>query len=356
MKKYRYYLTIICVYLIFSLYSISGYCSSGRGVGDGTSIPESEEEALSWIEEIWNRATSPNQSGWTFIDQAAYKMTNFVDRQAAKMGMLVPSISTNYYEYYRPALFQHWAEDMYQAQVTPLEWYNSNMHINYKNNGNTEPTRSDVESIDYSRQVMQDSFNVTNNYIQENPLTYTECYIPSYNFLDPNQFNNFQIYSSLKEFMKNQDGYIFVIKDISFTDFRKGYICVVPRINYVDFVGTTNAGIFTNVTLYYEWVQKNFTTYGSIPGATYYQINNDGSLQSLTPSYNWSLLLNNTGFSTSGNYIRVFSSYSKNELVYVFSTLNALKNYNSGSPQPYYLSSDYANYVPEHSIQIEHYL
>lgn len=220
-------------------------------------------------------------------------------------------------------------------------------HFGFNPSPNTTPNydkpidQNSISNVYWDQSVT----NVFNEAIQEtvaeNPLTYTECYIPSYNFLDPNQFNNFQIYSSLKEFMKNQDGYIFVIKDISFTDFRKGYICVVPRINYVDFVGTTNAGIFTNVTLYYEWVQKNFTTYGSIPGATYYQINNDGSIQSLTPSYNWSLLLNNTGFSTSGNYIRVFSNYSKNELVYVFSTLNALKNYNSGSPQPYYFGSGY---------------
>lgn len=344
MKKYRFFLSFLCLYLAISFFSFGSLCA-GRGVGDGTLIPESEEEAISWFNEIADYATSPNQYGWTFIDRAAYSYSTWLDRQAAKMGMFIPSISSNYFEYYRPALMRTWGAKLYQAQVSPLEWYNENLKINYKDNGNTEPTRADVESITASRQVMQDSFNVTNEYIIQNPLGYKEAYINSYNNLSPLLFTTYNQWKSAQEVVKQSDSPVLMHlwkngSNQFFCDFVK-----LDRNRSLNYIGSVSLGGFSNVYAYYGWSVVSQNTFSA---SDFKRVNADGSISNLGYSEPFSgrAILNGNGSSANTNNAYVFSNQDKNELVYVFSTLNSLKAYNSGTPQPYYLSSDYSSYVP----------
>ena len=101
------------------------------------------------------------------------------------------------------------------------------------------------------------------------------------------------------------------------------------------FVGTTSYGGFTSVQPYVNWA-----TLGQqqLPPAVI--INGSGTVTNVTNN-NWYGYnnLKNTATPNGSNKI-IMSPNDSNELVYVFKTLNSYKHYNSGSPQPYYLTSD----------------
>ena len=61
---------------------------------------------------------------------------------------------------------------------------------------------------DIPQDVRQEMLNfVSEIYIQDNPLTYTECTINSYNFLDPTHFPSYACFNATKEYMRTHDGY-----------------------------------------------------------------------------------------------------------------------------------------------------
>lgn len=355
MKKYRIFLSIIfCVYLTFSFFSFGSFCAGGRGIGDGSLVPETEEEAVSWFDEVWERMTEPNSSGWTFLDRAAYSMTNLVDREAAWMGFFVPNMSTNYYTYLRPALCQKWGRALYQAQVTPLEWYNNNMQINYKDNGNTEPTRNDVETIDYSRQVMQDCYNVTNNYVLEYPQSFKKVYIESYSWLGTDYFNNYNAWKSITTYMKNHGGYYHILWVENSSS--RGYpvhVLSIPSSLDLAFIGTVDGGLFTNVSLSCNWkLNPPLSTYVgylhvAFSSTTGNQLS-DGQFDSLSSNSTIPNLYNTTQLAPNNNWARriVLNGSDKKSIEYVFETIQAYKNYNAGLPAPYYTDSQFDTYVP----------
>ena len=200
---------------------------------------------------------------------------------------------------------------------------------------------------DIPQDVRQEIVNyVQNNYIAENPLTYYEATITSYNFLNPSLFVNAIQFTSLKEFIKNAGGYVLILKAGGYQNMQgTTQLVVVPRQNMVDFVGTVNNGIFTTVNLYYNWSSVNLYNMRLIPNAKYYTMNVNGQItEGSFPNVGDSSLIN--GSTPTNNKLLVMSNYDKNERVYVFKNLNALKNYNSGLPQPYYLPSNSNISVP----------
>lgn len=192
-------------------------------------------------------------------------------------------------------------------------------------------------SYDIPQDVRQEMVNfVQENYINQNPLSYTECSISSYNYLDPTPFPSYNMYKAVKDYMANHEGY-HVIQYVGtgssgMTQIR---IATISHDNNLGFVGTTSNGIFTQVRIYKDWVSNFdvtecplFVTNGTITNRS-------------TQNIQFNLF---NGTSVTKGYI--YTSYPKNELVYVFPTLNAFKNYNTQYSQPYYLPSNSSTVVP----------
>ena len=184
---------------------------------------------------------------------------------------------------------------------------------------------------------IQDSFNT---YMQDNPLSYTACYVKSYNSLSPNQFPSYAQYNQTKDFIKNSNGFCILNYNLSYGQMADVYICVIPRTVDYNLIGTTNNGLFTSVHSYIGWTQ---TGQPQVTNSNCYVkiIRGDGSISDLSgynPSFNNIYNRETVASLGDGN---IFTNNSSSELVYVFQTLNALKNYNSGSPQPYYMATGF---------------
>lgn len=240
-------------------------------------------------------------------------------------------------------------------------------HFGFNPSPNTTPNydkpidQNSISNVYWDQSVT----NVFNEAIQEtvaeNPLTYTECYISSYNFLNTDQFGNQQLFSSVKEVLKQNNGYSFFLSSSGpNASIKNMYLVTVDKSKYpVNFIGTTTQGSFTNVTLEHNWGTINSFpenidgvdirffqlpngTLGA-PAKTYREAaSNAGYNSTWVPSISTVKNTSSAFVSSGGNaQTNVFTNLPKNELVYVFSTLNAYKNYNSGSPQPYYFGSGY---------------
>lgn len=176
--------------------------------------------------------------------------------------------------------------------------------------------------------------NVTNfiEYrIQQNPLSYTECSISSYNFLDASRFPSYAMYSAVKNYMKNTDGY-HVIQYIG-TYGNNVTECRIVTLSHsynLGFIGTTIGGVFNNVHVYKDWV--NNYNISDCP-----MFNASGTITNKSTQAPGTVALHNTNSFQVGN---VFTSYDKNEYIYCFNNLNAYKNYNVQLPQHYYLGPE----------------
>lgn len=202
------------------------------------------------------------------------------------------------------------------------------------------------EEIDVNPELKQYVLNYIQYCTTQTDLTYKECYITSYNFINSTQFWTYAQYSSVKQFISQQDGYVFIRKNAGYTDLRGGgYVCVMPRTVGVSFVGTSTQGSFTSVQPSINWQVGNVASFSSNTNLKWYQFDGNGNFTQVTNSISGQLnqTTANTASFTDSSRNTVFTSKDKNELVYVFPTLNALKNYNAGTPQPYYLTSSGMN-------------
>lgn len=204
---------------------------------------------------------------------------------------------------------------------------------------------------DIPQDVRQEMLNfVSEIYINNNPLSFTQAYIYSYNFLDPTVFPSYAMFASTKELCK-QNSPKWILLHYYYTNSTLNRIYFIALDTGFDYglVGTVTGGTFTNVNLY-----KNWATLGrldQISNATKKTIMANGSvsdgLVSATGNYPTLQSLANTSSQPSSNTkTMLISSLENNELVYVFQTLNAYKNYNSGSGQQYYLPSNSQTIVP----------
>ena len=184
--------------------------------------------------------------------------------------------------------------------------------------------------------VPDDVQEVVQEYVQynitQNPLGYTECYIRSYNFLSPSLFSSYGQYASVKEHIRSNNAPC-AINSYTNVNGRWMYLTKLDSSRQISYVGTTLSGLFSNVHAYYDW--------SIVSNNPKYQINGNGTLTSYgSASLQTYTLLNTTLGTDNGDNWTIFSNQAKDELVYVFRNLNALKNYNSGLPQPYYLTSE----------------
>lgn len=204
--------------------------------------------------------------------------------------------------------------------------------------------------IDVDPQLTQYVLNYVQYCTTQTSLGYKQCYIYSYNFLSPNQFSNYQQYATLKEYIKNNKGWTFVTSPNGNNGFTSSYVVAlnVPLTKYdLTFYGTTTQGGFTSVNLIHGWSQVTQPPINSNTGVTYKKMFGNGSITNMTSYENWGPWLTNikniSSVMDGTNTFSVFSSNEKNELVYVFDTINSYKNYNAGMAQPYYLTTEGIN-------------
>ena len=215
-----------------------------------------------------------------------------------------------------------------------LSWLEDNGHSDIWEQHPHSPIRVEngVEYVDVPEEVLEVIQEYVIYNIQQTDLGYTECYLYSYNFLDPTPFVSYAQFKATKEYLKQGGNKYSVIL------FTQNNIYISQYLNQdqdLAFVGTTSYGGFTSVQPYVNWA-----TLGQqqLPPAVI--INGSGTVTNVTNN-NWYGYnnLKNTATPNGSNKI-IMSPNDSNELVYVFKTLNAYKHYNSGSPQPYYLTSD----------------
>lgn len=208
--------------------------------------------------------------------------------------------------------------------------------------------------------------DLTNEYVDQNSPAYKICNIPSYNYMSSESFTDYGIYSSIKEIIKNNNGYTFFVSPNG-TGTGSGKYTLIVSIDIskynVDFVGTANGGLFQSVRVYHNWGQigsfpentegVTFRCYyhssGVIgaPASTYSQAySNAGYSNSWKPSFD--NIKNVSTMPTSSSIQTVFTSSPSNEQVYVFPNVNALKAY-AGGTNPYQFES-YWGSVPSTSI------
>ena len=190
---------------------------------------------------------------------------------------------------------------------------------------------------------IQDSYNT---YLQENPLTYSESYIHTYNMVNVQWFPTYQLYQTWKSWAPQQDGFILTRAYIANGSTQGIRACVIPKTNDINFVGTVTGGVFTNVAMYIGWSTSN-TPWTLINNAKWVEILNNGTIRDFNGAGQNASTLGNTTNINDGTTNRwtVWSNLPKDEKVYVFNSLNALKAYNSASPQPYYTMSGYTGII-----------
>lgn len=261
--------------------------------------------------------------------------------------------------------FDFVSQEYLEENQTFEEWCLSNTSWYYDNSGiQNENTVTGFSMTP----TMADALQLTvNNYVANNPLTFTECYISSYNYINTDQFGSYGLYQSVKEVIKNNNGWSFIASPAGNNASTKNmYLITVDKSKFgLNFIGTTTQGSFTNVSLEHNWsglstfpentegVDIRFFqipngTLGA-PAKTYQQAAANAGYNS-TWVQGFSSIKNTSSVFAGQGYGNVFTNMPKNELVYVFRTLNALKNYNSGSPQPYYLGSDFGTHKTNYSV------
>lgn len=267
-----------------------------------------------------------------------------------------------------------WSDFMDYVSLTYLmenetfdEWVLSQTSWYYDNSG--IQNQNTVTGLSLTP-TMADALQLTiNNYVQDNPLTYTMASISSYNYLNSSYFGNFTQYKNFQEIMKNAD-LTFVHTSSPGWNGSNKYLCfiTVDRSIYdVNFYGSVVNGAFSSVSLEHNWSNvssfpenKNgivyyFTEYNSnkigrgsnIINAQVDYWGNDHYYRDV-PSLTGNVT-NNTGIGLN-NKANVFTSKIKNENVFVYGSLNAIKSFNSGTPQPYYLGSDFGTHKTTYNI------
>lgn len=207
---------------------------------------------------------------------------------------------------------------------------------------------------DLPQDLRQEMVNFVNEtYITQNPLSYKECYIYSYNFLNAGQFNSYGAYQALQNFIKNANGY--VLASCTYNSYTAPstndvYLTVIPKTLNLGFYGTTNQGSFTNVQIAVNWQTSSQPWYIS-DQIKRYIMHPNGTIEEYSSGYfiavNSIQNIATIPYGSSGSSAPViFSNLDKNELVYVFDTINAYKNYNSNTPQSYYMPTNSQLTVP----------
>lgn len=209
-------------------------------------------------------------------------------------------------------------------------------------------TVSGGRGFNASEELRQEMINFVNEtYIDNNNLTYKTAYIKSANYIDVTQFNTYAFYDSVKSFILSSDCYCFVTWNNGYNNlnFPGVDIWTVPKDLDIGFIGNVVDGFFSNVGIYINWQYGDPTSISS--RCEVWHINPDGSRSKLNNSpYSFHGVIRNTNNIYNGNMSTIYTNLPDSELVYVFETLNAYKQFNTGSAQPYYVPSDPTDIAP----------
>lgn len=212
----------------------------------------------------------------------------------------------------------------------------------------SDPSDYNVTNINVSYEFKDILLQAAQETMAENPLGYVDIVIPSYNFLDTSSaWTSKGQYDSVKEYMSQGDGFYIGRNYIYQNKVNRTYLIYIPQQN-IGLVGNSNGGVISSgFGISYNWAFiQSWNNLSSIPGAKQVQINSDGSVtENVTTIGNISVTTNITKFPESSDRLAIFSSSGKNQHVFLFVSNDAYKNYNSGSPQPYYVSSSYTGAV-----------
>ncbi len=299
---------------------------------------------------------------WTVVDKASYIVSHIGDIVGYGYQFIVNDGS---WEDVRTSIFDLAAHKAAEAQMSPEEWLVSNTSFAYKFDGDVVENADTVDSITLSQEFGDLIQTTINTYVAENPLGYKQAYIQSYKMLGTSYFSNYSVYQTVIQYMENlskEQGYLFFIKVENTSSY--GYpihIIAVPTSLNWNLYGTVNStGLFNGVQLGINWQGNptlvdvyNYPSYTpKFEGIKFNYIRSDNGAQlnnRWVGNANAGTIQNTTSLSIGGNNIILSSSTTK-ESVYVFSNMNSYKAYNSGSPQPYYLGSDFGSHINTYNV------
>lgn len=313
-KSYYYVLMLLlCLFLVSLNYTIPSYASTT----ESGAITIQEQ----WADNVYNNFQSILQDSLKVSvpkSEADEIWNNYIDHCYSYWNLHADDLTPHY------GHFRNYVGSQFQMEKTPENTYNYNMS-------------EDAYTF------IQDSFNM---YMQENPLSYTECKIHTYNFVNVDWFPTYQMYATWKEWASQQDGFILTTRYVSSGVVQGLYARVIPKTNDINFVGSTTGGVFTNVAMYIEWSTSN-SPWNLTSNSKLVRINRNGNIEENVTNGDLASTVGNTTNIYDGTTSRmtVWTNLEKDETVYVFHSLNALKAYNSGSPQPYYMATGFDGIV-----------
>lgn len=208
-----------------------------------------------------------------------------------------------------------------------------------------------------ARTFIQDSFNT---YIQDNPLSYKVATIPSYTRLNTSQFSNYTVYKSVQEIIKNCNGYAIIQAPNQWdgSNGRYALMVTIPKETFeINFYGSLTGGVFTSVQMEHNWANvsqfypsssNGIKMYRFYPNQAPVEYPNSGG--NYWPNYN--LVYNLASIRNGTGQGNIMTSLPKDEEVFVFASINAYKNYNSGNPQSYYQMSNYTGSISPYGNNI----
>lgn len=216
----------------------------------------------------------------------------------------------------------------------------------------SDPSDFNVTNINVSYEFKDVLLQAVQETMAENSVDYIDITIPSIKFLDTSMnWNNYTQYKSLVDFVSGlENGYVSMAYWYVNNTTRVGNIQIlyVPKdINYA-LIGTVNGGL-CDIKYAIDWTLTESPTSLSNK-IKIYLCNQNGVITDVTsnpqPTTNpWRNITNKSSFGLYSNDENLMTTNSRNEHDYVFPNINAFKAYNSGNPQPYYVSSSYTGAV-----------
>lgn len=234
-----------------------------------------------------------------------------------------------------------WLQDLGEPEPW-VQYPNVKVHSTHPPTGNIPLDVEQSTSVEVPIPVQNSILAFVQYQIAQNPQGFKSAYIKSYNYLSTTQFNSIAQFNAVKDFIKNSNSYCYLKGTQSYSQLDKVIIVTIPKsIDSWALIGSVINGSFSNVQTTVNWSTNNTYMYLDNRIQEYY-INPDGS-QGL---WNRGVGCNPVGNGNTidlGTGTTIFSTLPDSEVVYVFDTLAAYKNYNSGVPKDYYLTSDGIN-------------
>lgn len=299
-----------------------------------------------------SQTESGSAGDWSGSQKRDFITNNLIGLTANTVGVIFGSSSTqdlsqNFQELIRAKAIQD--------NVSYDEWWSQQVHLTPSNPqapSVSDPSDYNVTNINVSYEFKDILLQAAQETMAQNPVDYIDITIPSIKFLDTSMnWNNYSQYKSLVDFVSGlENGYVSMAYWYVNNTTKVGNIQIlyVPKdINYA-LIGTVNGGL-CDIKYAIDWSLTETPT-NLNNKIKIYLCNQNGVITDVTSSPQptsipWRNITNKTSFGLYGNDLNLMTTNSRNEHDYVFPNINAFKAYNSGNPQPYYVSSNYTGSV-----------